>query len=86
MKIGYSTQFESASVVIEPGENPDIEELIENAQRWGAIWHNEEDGIDIVVDDQSGRYNRGVGAELYEEDMLKQQVERGQTTFHALVS
>lgn len=90
MKQGYSHQFESASVVIEAGENPDIKELIEFAHTIGAVKHYEEEDIDVVVDDividdQSGRYDP-VGPELYEQDTLEQQVEGGLTTFHALVS
>jgi len=84
MKQGYSHQFETAAVVIEPGENPLIEELIGFAHSIGAVQHNEEDGIDIVVDDQSGRYpERGIGAELFEEDAMR---EWGHPEFFALVS
>lgn len=86
MQQGYSHQFETASVIIEPSENPATKELIKYAHSIGAIWHNDDNGIDIVVDDQSGRYNRGVGAELYEQDMLEDVIASGQTTWHALVS
>ena len=86
MKQGYSHQFESASVVIETGENPSITELIDYAHAIRAIWHNEEDGIDIVIDDENDHSDRGVGAELYEQSMLEEMVQRGQTTFRTLVS
>jgi hypothetical protein len=83
MEQGYSKQFKTMCVVIENGENPPIEKLIEFAHQNNATLTNEAGDTDIVVDDQSGRYEP-VGPELYELHDFEEKMRRGQTLFYEL--